>query len=533
MRKSTARRLLTGFLPALFLAGCFNLNTGEVSVKSSVPARAPFDVDLEVGEETLTLSRLFEPTRTVDPSKSSEAGNDDSMSLINSYANFSQLVVVDGANGSILSTDEARRQEGETGAVFRVPSLTSGRPQLFLLLMGHKVGNESPTLLAAGFTSRSADDQRKVLLYMWPIQVKAEPSSSLNAENGNIPVKYVEDKKMYELWPADWKMNWELTTAGGGDPLAPLIAAQEAIAVAKNGGAVPPTPPEGKWDDYSSKLHSLKVRNAKIKFAGQNAYDNKAWGGAATLPKDGIKNPISWDMRDYTWGSASYGNWSSANFNLEYVPFNLTDSAVWRGRNEITLGGEGLPVWIIRHGINDERQDENTDFTKPPAQGNANGAVAFHVKYQRYWSAQLDNNGNYAGPAPGVDAWGMKNSSFMYGGQSSPGILVSVNSVWDDYNDRFLTGEESSGVIEFEIDWGKVTYVESYPSNYEELLKSVPDNLVGGLRFLWDDNKQEQRLVRVIDGGCTWDVYVKGTLRKGIKDTAEDWTGTSSFILKW
>jgi hypothetical protein len=98
-----------------------------------------------------------------------------------------------------------------------------------------------------------------------------------------------------------------------------------------------------------------------------------------------------------------------------------------------------------------------------------------------------------------------------------------VKTVWDDYKGDFLTKEEASAVVEFEVDWDKTLCVEGKPG--KEFLQSVPDDLVGSLRFLRDDNNRQQRLVNVSGGLYTWMLYVKGTLRKGTKDTFEDWIG--------
>jgi hypothetical protein len=466
--------------------------------------------------------------------------------------------------------------------------------------MGHwdkQNGAENPTLLASGFTPWDPNTgPRKILVYMWPIQVQTELTSSnlldpapeivvvtgpdgegkpitTTKENLNVPMTYHPDTGVFELWAADWEMKWTLTTAGGIDPLAPLIAAQEIFAAEKKGEIVPNTAPDGGiWDaDYSSTTHSLAVKNAVIKTTGERypeAVDEQKfpWADTPDLPRTndgGVNKVITGDISGYTRGPANQLNKGSVNFNLGYVPFNLTDPEEWRewnGDSEFILDGGGLPVWIIRNGINDAAQDGATDFDRPPGAGaNGNGAAAFEVKH-RYWAAKVNvlefswievvdvledekkvkkevkvEYVKYAGPVGLGEgpSWGMTGSPFQYGGQTTDGILVSV-SVWDDYNQRLLTGEESSGVVEFELDWDRITSVEGYPGNYKELLQPVPEDHKEGLRFRLDDNNRQQRLVRVIDHGHTWGVYVKGTLRKGIKDTTfEDWTGTSSFTLMW
>jgi hypothetical protein len=53
------------------------------------------------------------------------------------------------------------------------------------------------------------------------------------------------------------------------------------------------------------------------------------------------------------------------NFNLEYVPFNLTAPGKWSAytsEDKIKNLNGNVPVWIIRNGVNDAAQDANTDF---------------------------------------------------------------------------------------------------------------------------------------------------------------------------
>jgi hypothetical protein len=95
--------------------------------------------------------------------------------------------------------------------------------------MGHwEEGGANPTFLASGFTPWDPNaGPRKILVYMWPIQVETEFTSNLHkptdGNNLNEPVTY--NKGVFELWPAASEMKWRLMTAGDEDPLVPLIAA--------------------------------------------------------------------------------------------------------------------------------------------------------------------------------------------------------------------------------------------------------------------------------------------------------------------
>jgi hypothetical protein len=90
---------------------------------------------------------------------------------------------------------------------------------------------------------------------------------------------------------------------------------------------------------------------------------------------------ISLDIAEYTAGFEKAGNNGSVNFNLEYVPFSLDDEDAWKNVAEKLEGG--LPVWIIRNGLNNLPQDDKTDFDNFGKTGhgdkNGNGAAAFAV----------------------------------------------------------------------------------------------------------------------------------------------------------
>jgi hypothetical protein len=89
---------------------------------------------------------------------------------------------------------------------------------------------------------------------------------------------------------------------------------------------------------------------------------------------------------NYTAGITKIGTVGSVQFKLEYVPFNVTDDnpnpwTDYNGKSFFDLSGNKEPVWIIRNGINDEAQDEYTDFTGFGADTgkNGNGAVSYVV----------------------------------------------------------------------------------------------------------------------------------------------------------
>jgi hypothetical protein len=85
------------------------------------------------------------------------------------------------------------------------------------------------------------------------------------------------------------------------------------------------------------------------------------------------------------------------NFNLEYVPFNLTSPGVWSLYNDTSFFdlSASAPVWVIRNGLNDRAQDENTTFVPNElgAGKNGNGAVLASVKASGGWDGDSDGDG--------------------------------------------------------------------------------------------------------------------------------------------
>jgi hypothetical protein len=220
----------------------------------------------------------------------------------------------------VAYTGEVWKQEGKN-AIFKIPRVNYSTAQFFLLLIEHwDTGAANPTLLASGFSPWDPKSgPRKILVYMWPIQVEAELTSTLDeGANGNKPITYSDAERVSELWPAEWGIKWTLTTEGGKDPLAPLIAAQGTwTALGSLGTDIPKTPPtQGVWDNetlVSGKR--LKVENWLIQAKGKNTArgedtaDDDFWEAAAkewedthVLPTTEVTSVITWDMSRYMAG---------------------------------------------------------------------------------------------------------------------------------------------------------------------------------------------------------------------------------------
>jgi uncharacterized protein YjdB len=171
---------------------------------------------------------------------------------------------------------------------------------------------------------------------MYPLVV----DTKFKTTNTNITVNTVDDG-IFSLLPESWKVEW---TVGGkdGNGFTDLEAARKTASLFK---------------DPIARVGTGAAQNSGI---------NEPNGRVITL----------------NLGALQVENEGSANFNLKYVPFSLNSADKWAGFTALNKK-EGVPVWIIRNGINDQAQNSNTDFSSPGTDWagtkNGNGAVAFKV----------------------------------------------------------------------------------------------------------------------------------------------------------
>jgi hypothetical protein len=155
--------------------------------------------------------------------------------------------------------------------------------------------------------------------------------------------------------------------------------------------------PTEVWNDLGKKWLIDNGKDTADEASWEWKAAPKAWEAEYDLPLtgDSVSRVITWAMSydadkdyDYAASPGTQFNEGSVNFNLEYVPFNVTTPKAWEKRDKdsnFTLDGKtGLPVWIIRNGLNEEAQDEKTAFDARLEGSNGNGAAAFKVKH-RYW----------------------------------------------------------------------------------------------------------------------------------------------------
>ncbi|MDR2743060.1 MAG: hypothetical protein LBB98_13030, partial [Treponema sp.] len=379
--------LLPGFLAALLLAGCFNPITA-IPPKTGDPITDPFTINIMIGKDG--------SARTV-------AGPDSARIKGADIRNFIQLVVVNNETKQIVAFDEDRRESGTDGeATLSIESIAFGKTYTFLLLMGHWEHNNytyydgkndqyefrAPTLLAAGLKELPVTGSGTITIVMWPIVV----DTVFTTTDPEIPPalqtagSVVDNGKpgTVSLFPVGWGITWTVKKGTSGNGFEYLVRAQKVL---KN--------------DAGDEL-LVKSKKPIVRGDGLNPSE-------PVVNDTSIGNVITLDISAYTSGIQRLGTAGSANFNLEYIPFNLTDGAKWtpfKDNSEFDLDGNS-PVWIIRNGINNEAQNYATDFTGfgKNAFANGNGAVSFEIgaeepdpNHPKIGDPAI-KNGKYEGPA--------------------------------------------------------------------------------------------------------------------------------------
>jgi hypothetical protein len=351
--------VLSGFLTAFFLAGCSNPVPArppesdpdiDADIKIKAVALEPFIVTVSIGEDGFARATVG-PDRTL-------IGN-------GGFCNFIQFIVVDRETGKVRALTDVRQQNArQTAVAMPVRPIAYNKDCDFLLLMGHwerDYKQESsggdyaydtanpPTLLLAGHRKAAINPGNKtVTIPMFPLVVDTKFTGAATIapppEGASLSV-------------GDWNLIWEMTQGSS-----------------QNGFEVLDT----VWKDINSGKSSLFLTTKAIirgeAIDGGNAVD------AAVI----VNGPqITLDIPDrYTSTQERIGKHNSANFNLEYVPFSFGDSDEWAGFSGKNMKN-GLPLWIIRNGINDLPRNEKTDFKSPGDWGaegknkNGNGAVVF------------------------------------------------------------------------------------------------------------------------------------------------------------
>jgi hypothetical protein len=339
--------------------------------------------------------------------------------------NYAQLIVLDQSSTTTPKTVAAFAEQRKVTAdnenfELSIGNLAPSKTYSFLLLMGNwertdnGVGNyaynetKKPTLLAAGITTQelAQPGETTVSITMWPIVVNTrfKQVTQTTTEIVEPKVDAGVPRPAY-LTPGEWKVEWAIqrSIAGTNGFEKALIPAQ---VKAGTGGSA-----------------ELVVKSKEIYFPGDSKIQET--GAISNILIDDIPS-----------GETQNGDSDSVYFNLEYVPFNLTDLSYWEGKTSSFLDPtKDTPAWIIRNGLNDLAQDGNTNFNSSigytGASKNGNGAVRYVVGLDPTLPQDLTlvvENGSFVG-SPGSTTPKIKFDTRGYTGDADLWYAVAAEGL--------------------------------------------------------------------------------------------------------
>jgi hypothetical protein len=373
MKKVELTLFLTAGLILVLFAGCFSpisvMQREEVNLEGQ--GDKPFSVNVYVGGARSVVGASMVQTK---------AG----------LYNFIQLIVLD-ESGTIIAFDEIRQHDsGQKSAILQIDAVTQKQHYYFLLLFGYwernidaestdaygvttYVYNENakPVLLASGYQTEELSGGGTVTVTMHPLVIDTvflAPAQTLE------PV-LAEAAEIIQCrsWNVRWTIGRDGGESGNYNGLASLLEAQSQI-----------NPSSGLAVAAKRYIMNGLVSSSESAGTTTNVIE-------FPLPALDAMTDIGTDY--------------SVNFNLEYVPFGLTNTDWSEFDAESVFDLSSFPpAWIIRNGLNDAAQNAGTDFDKAGKPGpdynykiyNGNGGVAARVKeYLGFTDEILD--GGYPG----------------------------------------------------------------------------------------------------------------------------------------
>jgi hypothetical protein len=332
-----------------------------------------------------------------------------------SIRSFAQLVVTDD-KGNIIEVVEDRRTDAGSSTELVVENITFDNTYNFLLLMGHWERNYAgekenpgqyqykdgpPTLLAAGFKSQTVTAKNSLItIAMYPIQV--DTKFTTGGGSGKVEPFMVDgNPREVFLYAANtWKFAW---TVKGEGARSALLDAQNTAASSRNGTAL-------KFKRRRSTVETTKKASPE-KPSSKSEGDS---GGEWSWDSAGGEILVQQDI-----GQAASGDTGWGYFNLEYVPFGMLSKGDWAKFKEAApdyqgfYDTDGVPVWIIRSGVNDAKQDDRTRFIwdnpsaaameKWDGTANGNGGVRFKATSTEVNIVTSQMFSYYVNPTKGQD----------------------------------------------------------------------------------------------------------------------------------
>jgi formylglycine-generating enzyme required for sulfatase activity len=335
-----AKRLFfggSGLLALLVLAGCIN----PIS-----PLPASPEPERGSGSNAADWRAPFTITLHINTDGSARAAGLTGNTIKGAAHNYVQLILAQG--GNIAAFADNRLASAEEDSVSLSVTVDPGKTYDILLLAGHwehtgyTYEAAPPTLLAAGLTSKEIlAGENSVMIQMNPLVVDTKFTKGAKTVEAETEGVFLD--------PGEWNLEWTISQgASQTNGFTGLLAAQEKT--------------------HGSPDTSTLFKNKSVVMEG-----NKRWESADIR--------LSGNQVTLALGKLAEGEAGSYNFNLEYAPFSVNERAGWNGFSAINQKN-GVPVWIIRNGVNDRAQDGETDFSAPAnwsAGANGNGAVGFTV----------------------------------------------------------------------------------------------------------------------------------------------------------
>jgi hypothetical protein len=365
------------YAKGFFMKGVSLVILGILAAFLTVGCSQPIDSFQGMAANTGSYAGLDEPftvsfTIGADGTARSVAGSPDAwIKGSDGPRNFVQVFVLDEEAETIVGFAEDRKLSvDQDGFTLEIENLLQGRAYSFLLLMGNlecsltgtsglagnytfSESNHTPTLLAAGLTTGQTltSGSDTITISMHPIVVDTEFS---NSDGRNIEPRIINgNPRPAYLFPGEWTVNWSIWRSKTG----------------KNGFEKALIP--------AQQLITFQAEETELLVPSRTYY---RYYGPADVNQDGSSSHLF----TYPVGPSNLYNGDSGwvSFNLQYAPFNLTGSGNWAAY-QFTQGG-GYPMWIIRNGLNDEEQTEETLFAgiypdEESNDANWNGAIRFIV----------------------------------------------------------------------------------------------------------------------------------------------------------
>jgi hypothetical protein len=381
--KKTVLVLTAAILAAAF-AAC-SLMGGEDWVETMDHSGNTAGTDNSTGEGDAYYSPIV---FTVRVSKEGEASQSVSRSVAGAGAqrlrsaafgtrNYIQVVVVNAAGELVDFCDSRQAITDQAYGDITLTKLKWDTSYRFLALMGHWPvssitgntnainydGTKPPTLLLVGLTTTTPQAKGGLvpitLEPLWVDTIFEGPKGRIREPelNSGTPQELV-------IFPHnEWKVRWRIRGSGFDN----LVRAKDNLNATIFGNA-------------TSVGVSASVVGEKASATLAATPVDESWLDTDATNESGFG---PWNLT-YALGALALGNTGYVNFNVEYVPFKKTGTIEWTGFTSTVSDlnpASAVPKWIIRNGVNDTKQDNDTVFSPgvpwAPVGKNGNGGIRF------------------------------------------------------------------------------------------------------------------------------------------------------------